>query len=1408
MQALKKAILPGALLLALVALVVRLDAGIWDPWEMNRAHVARQLAGRPKVLVVELGSRLNESLEARWGEHAFFVGAQGGEGPAPAATPAAEANRPGAAGRLFKQAGDLLGSEVFHAVFVEAGAVTEQPLKGIGFLEEMRSESPGARHLLVAESDEACAAAVRALEKAMALEAANLLQSGYRLLPADEDVEALAAERAGSYPFVLGMGCVAEESDALAANLDDLGWIKWTRVQFKGTTNPGAKKDAKGDLATYSVPPLDHWITALSYKVFGFSETSSRLPSVLFGLLTLLLVAWGAARLFGNETAAISVLLLMAVPHFFGQAKNMSGEMSYTFFLTGAVVAFGLLVREGFSAGRFVGLLAAALALFAAKGLFALGLVVLLLVVYLLLARDFRFKPVLLPAGVLLLLFAGLTVLVQLPSEWTFFEHFKFMNKAFAGAMVEERRTFEFFVRHVSFAIMPWTLLLPFAIARLVPVFDRTEWTGEQRLELLVFLWFVIPFALHSAVMPGFLHTVFPAVTAVAVAVALLWRADGAEQTSRFRAVVILGIAAVILANLFKSPQHLLSFLTLDPEMGGEEGGMAFPPDFATPLAVKALLGLTALLLAAYYGRGGSIFREVVAFFRRPVPFWAALWTLATLFVARLVAGMGNRYLTALTDKNAGKLRPEYVEFYQELFTMRIESVLIYIGLGCLALAALLRYTRVGRWCARGLRLLAPVGRLLRGAQGWVARDWIGLAAALALAGAALVDLLVTFDFPGDSLGIVLRSPSFFVGLGIVVLPGVVAVAVKFLRPLFGGAPVRWASVLRTAGGGAVIGLLVLTSAFFRQTDCRAPDIWVLAILSFVVLGVYALERLLSRPQLLHLTAWGLLAALFVALFLPMALRWPTVELVVYPKSQVRYLTYLLLESRLTWLPIVLSALFVASFLLPQTLAFCRSFRPVDRLAIRLGPWNPTQWPLQIERHAVAVTIVLVLAVGFGAYYAVQLLPGFSREVSQKHILELYYGAEERSDLGEDIFKYQGSGNDPEDRNFYTAQIPALTSQGDLTAVLLGKEDALLKVTRSSSHPGPGNVLLRGFDPANDKDGDGQRDHASDAGLATAVADDRLVDESKNWEPDQWKGYQLYDWRGNAYDVMGNDATSLQLSLTPPVHAGRADSMRYVIDRADAANHGASGNSLERYYVILSQEAFSSVNFSFRAKSEGMHIPVLDGSNVNFLLAASHMLPGEKNHNRFANATIAQDRFGRLLEWSAAERGAGAEDFGVDEELAPHGRLRSGYINFNDQVKFQGYQMKSTSVARGEKLNLRLFFECTGKVTTSWKIFIHMDSTGASNRIHGDHWPLNLVNDPEDKKCSGCWRTNHWMKGDIVLDDYQTEVPLGSPSGIYNIYMGFYTPGSDKRLKVKDYDRKRIRHDGKDRVFIGTFEVH
>jgi hypothetical protein len=1407
MVSFKKVILPATLVLALVVLGIRLDAGIWDPWEMNRAHVARQLTGQAKVLVVGQGKSLQQSLASEYGEEAYFTGLDvPPEGPRPKS--AAKANRPSRTNRILTKAGEQLRQQVFHCVLMEAALLVEAPEKGIEFVELVKGESPGARHFILAESEAECTEAVATLELAMVQASAAILETGYDLLPADFNSEQLAQERAGAYPFVLNVGCVTEGSEELSELVAGLDLLKWTRVQFKGSSKPPTKKkkDASVTTDTWSVPPLDYWLTGLSYKAFGFSETTSRLPTIIFALGTLLLFAFGLTRLFDRNVAVLACLVLLSIPLFFGQAKNMSGEMSYTFFLTLGILAFAFLVKDGFGAARIGGLLAAATGLFLAKGLFGMGLLVLLLVLYIVLARDWRLKDLLLPTGILALLFGLLVLLVQVPSEWTFFEHFKFMNKAFQGGLTEERRTFDFFVRHVSFALMPWTLLLPFAIARLIPLEDNVQWTPRRRLELLTFLWFTVPFVLQSAVLPGFLHTVFPGVTAVALAMVLLWQAEGKRPASRFYAVVALGIAAVILANLFKSPQHLLSYLALDPEIGLTDGN-PFPPDFATPTLLKVFLGLATLTIAAYFGRGGTILKQTVGFFRRPLPFWAALWTLVTLFVVRLVAGLASRFQTALTDRNAGKLPPQVVEFYQELFGLRIESILLYIGLTGAVAFWLLFFTPLGPWLGRKLRFLAPVGRLLVRGQSLVARDYVGLAAALLLAAVALLDILVTFDFPVGTFEAVLGSPSFLVGL-LLPVASLGAAVVFIAYPNSGGRPVELVSFLRFLGANVVVALLVLTSAFFRQTDLGAPDIWVLSVLSFLFLALYVSKRLLDRPGALHLAAWGLLLSLGISLFIPMALRWPGVEAIVYPKSQVRYLPYLLLESRLTWLPMVLALFFVATYLFPQTAQLVRSFGFMDRLLKRLGGWNPGRWPEQLERPQVAGVVVLLLALGAGTLYAVQLLPGFSKEVSQKHILELYYAAEDRSDLGGDIFKYQGrAGSDAEDKNFYTARIPALQSQADLTAVLLGQTDKVVKVARSSSHPGPAEVLVQGFSPENDADGDGLRDYPAEAGIASDIGNRRLTDESKTWEPGQWKGSTLYDARGKPFDIQGNDATSLELKLTPPA-AGRADARRYIIDSPEAVDHTGSAMEISRNYVILSQEAFSSVNFSFRSKSKGMHIPVLDGSNVNFLLAASYLTEGEKNHNRFANATIARERFNALEAWTKAEPGVDFLTFELDEDLAQHGRIRSGYINFNDQIRFVGYQMKSTSVARGDKLSLRLLFDCTGKLSTSWKIFIHMDSTGASNRIHGDHWPLNMTNDPEDKKCAGCWRTNHWMKGDVILDDFRTEVPMGSPSGIYNIYMGLYTPGSDKRLKVKDYDKKKIRHDGKDRVFIGTFEVH
>ena len=1411
MSALKKAVFPVILLVALAGLITRMNSGIWDPWEMDRAHVSRQLAGRAKVLIVENDGDLFDALEEFYGEEYFLVGVDGAKMGTAAKAKGARKALPTRETRLLKIARSRLEAEIFHGLYVEASILAARPAMGLEFLETAREENPGALVRLFADSAEECDGAISTLEQAMVVEAAELLRNGFVLVDPETDIEALAAQRAGSHPFVVKLdGCIAGGADELGAGFNELDSRKWTRVVYKAAVAPKTKKNSKPALAAYSAPPLDYWLTALSYKAFGFSETSSRLPFVVLGFVLLLAFAWLVRRLFDSGTAVLATLVLISIPMFFGQAKNMSGEVLYSLTLTAAVLLFALNIKEGFSLSRLLGIVVLSLVLFLGKGLFGMAALLLVCGSYIIVVRDFRLKAVVLPVGLMGLLFGILVLLVQLPAEWTFFTHFKFMNRPFNGGPVEEHRTYEFLVRHVAFGLLPWTLVLPFAIARLLPTEERTNGEAQVvgRVKVLVALWFAVPFVWHSALMPGFLHMMFPAAAAVALAVALMWREESQDGPSRLRAFVVAGIAAVLLANLFSSPGPLLSYLTLDPEFGGEKG-LPFPDDFTLTMVGKGLLALCAALLFYFYARGGNIIRKVVAFFRRRVPFWAGLWVCAVIFVIRLVAGMASRFSMALGKKEASALDPLVAQQYNELFGLRIESFVLYGAALAVAVLALLRFTPAGPFLKRKLRLLAPVGRGIAVIGRFTASDLFGLLPALVLALAGLVDILVSFDLPEGSGSAVAGSPSALAA-AIVALAGIGgALAARFLVPRFSPRSFSWRAAGRLATGTIVVAIWILTSAVFRQTDLGALDVWALTMASFFLLGLYIVDRVLKDPLLFHLTAWGILAAVFLNFLAPLAMRWPYVEAIVFPRGQVKYLHYLLLESRVTWLPAILIFLLVGVYLFPKVARLCRSVRPLGGIADRMGPWNPVHWPEALQQTRVFIPVMLVAAVAFGLFYAVHLLPGFSREVSQKHILELYYSAEDRSDLGDDMFKYQKSAEKSrEDTNFYTAQIPALSTQQDLTAVLLGQKDSLVKVTRSSSHPGPELVLVEGFDPANDEDGDGVRDRRADSGVLSSVGDRTVVDERKDWETDQWKEYLLVDWRGNTYEILGNDATSLSLSLTPPIRMGRKEQARYVIDHPEARNHGASARSLKRRYVVLSQEAFSTVNFSFRSKSDGMHIPVLDGSNINFLLAAGFLLEGEKNHNRFANATFPQDKMERLMEWTASPAGTSFESVGVDEELGENGRMRSGYINFNDQVKFLGYQMKTSSPARGDKLNLRLFFECTGKVTTSWKIFIHMDSAAASNRIHGDHWPLNMSKDPEEKKCVGCWRTNHWMKGDVVLDDFQTEVPMGSPSGMYNIYMGFYTPGSDKRLKVKDFEKKKIRHDGKNRVFIGTFEVH
>ena len=255
----------------------------------------------------------------------------------------------------------------------------------------------------------------------------------------------------------------------------------------------------------------------------------------------------------------------------------------------------------------------------------------------------------------------------------------------------------------------------------------------------------------------------------------------------------------------------------------------------------------------------------------------------------------------------------------------------------------------------------------------------------------------------------------------------------------------------------------------------------------------------------------------------------------------------------------------------------------------------------------------------------------------------------------------------------------------------------------------------------------------------------------------------------------------------------------YRIDHPDAVDHDATAMADGRTYVVMDQKGFSELNYKFRKKKRDQdvkagvpgaqetappHIPVIEGDNLNFLLAASALAEGETNKNPFALATIS------------------------DEDFTALEGVQHSWVDLDGKIRLEGYRISKRSYARGEKLSLDLYFRCTGAVHRSWKIFMHIDAEGSGNRINGDHWPLNRTSDPEVKECVGCWKTSHWMEGDLIVDHFETEVPLGTPSGRQNLWMGLYLPGGGTRLKVKDWNRKAVQHDGHDRFRIGTFEVH
>lgn len=277
-------------------------------------------------------------------------------------------------------------------------------------------------------------------------------------------------------------------------------------------------------LKYFEKPPLQYWITAAIYALFGHDEWTARLWPALAGFLGIGMVAFTGARLSPTTPPVVAASILVSCCGYFIGSQVLTLDMGLTFFLTSALCAFLLAEHSAATSLAKRGWMLASWAAIAfgvlSKGLVALLLPAMTIGAYVFLQRDWRLlsRVQSIPGLVLLLaITAPWFVLVQ-HSNPEFFQFFFVHEHLQRFALPHHHRPgpWWYFVPIVLLATLPWSPLLPAAIAQ---GWRRPAEAG-MHVDRLLIIWSVVIVAFFSASSSKLPAYVLPAVPALALLIA------------------------------------------------------------------------------------------------------------------------------------------------------------------------------------------------------------------------------------------------------------------------------------------------------------------------------------------------------------------------------------------------------------------------------------------------------------------------------------------------------------------------------------------------------------------------------------------------------------------------------------------------------------------------------------------------------------------------------------------------------------------------------------------------------------------------------------------------------------------------------------------------------------------------
>jgi 4-amino-4-deoxy-L-arabinose transferase-like glycosyltransferase len=267
----------------------------------------------------------------------------------------------------------------------------------------------------------------------------------------------------------------------------------------------------------FEKPPLQTWMSALSFSLFGVGEWQARLWTGLNCIFGVLLTGYTGRRLFGAQAGLYAALVLASCAYWIAAGQMASLDMGLAGMMTLTLCALLLAQRDDASARErrnwmlacWAGMALAVLS----KGLVGIVLPGAVLVIYTVVTRDWALWTRL-QHGRGLLLFVAIGapwfVLVALKNPeqpYFFFVHEHFERYLLPGHRREG--AWWTFIALLAGGSIPWLGVL---VQSLHAATQRAPGRFKPRLLLLIWVVFIVAFfSASSSKLPGYIAPVFPA---------------------------------------------------------------------------------------------------------------------------------------------------------------------------------------------------------------------------------------------------------------------------------------------------------------------------------------------------------------------------------------------------------------------------------------------------------------------------------------------------------------------------------------------------------------------------------------------------------------------------------------------------------------------------------------------------------------------------------------------------------------------------------------------------------------------------------------------------------------------------------------------------------------------------------